>query len=158
MTPTPRTDAIAHRGYGPTAYITEMTDFARQLERELAVWKHDVKLLEAELQKFDQATIEWWCEYQDLKAKAGDDRAEIAAQREQVAILRSDEKRLVAFAKTYRMNAEILSDKLASERELADKLAETLANVQGDYATTGAIITQEVAESLAAWEEARNKA
>ena len=39
MTPetlTPRTDAIAHRGYGPTAYIAEMTGLARQLERELA--------------------------------------------------------------------------------------------------------------------------
>ena len=70
MTPTPRTDAIAHRGYGPTAYIAEMTGLARQLEHELAVWKHDVKLLEAELQKFDQTAIEWWCEYQDLKAKA----------------------------------------------------------------------------------------
>ena len=77
MTPTPRTDAIAHRGYGPTAYITEMTNLARQLESALAVWKHESKRLEAELQKFDQATIEWWCEYQDLKAKAGDDRAEI---------------------------------------------------------------------------------
>lgn len=123
MTSTPRTDAIAHRGYGPTAYIKAMTEFARQLERELAVWKHESKRLEAELQKFDQAAIEWWCEYQDLKAKAGDDRAELAA-----------------------------------ERELADGLAETLANVQGDYASTGAIMTQEVAESLAAWKEARNEA
>lgn len=120
MTPTPRTDAIAHRGLGSVAYIAEMTDLARQLERELAVWKHESKRLEAELQKFDQAAIEWWCEYQDLKAKAGDDRAELTA-----------------------------------ERALADGLAETLANVQGDYATTGAIITQEVAESLAAWKKAR---
>ena len=36
MTPTPRTDAIAHRGYGPTAYMAEMTDFARKIEAELA--------------------------------------------------------------------------------------------------------------------------
>ena len=36
MTPTPRTDAIAHRGLGSVAYIAEMTDFARQLERDLA--------------------------------------------------------------------------------------------------------------------------
>ena len=36
MTPTPRTDAIAHRGYNESAYIAEMTDMARQLERELA--------------------------------------------------------------------------------------------------------------------------
>ena len=70
MTPTPRTDAIAHRGLGSVAYIAEMTNLARQLERELAVWKHDVNLLEAELEKFDQAAIEWRCEYQDLKAKA----------------------------------------------------------------------------------------
>ena len=35
-TPTPRTDAIAHRGYNESAYIAEMTDLARQLERELA--------------------------------------------------------------------------------------------------------------------------
>ena len=70
MTPTPRTDAIAHRGLGSVAYIAEMTDFARDLEREIAVWKHDVKLLEAELEKFDEKAILWWCEYQDLKAKA----------------------------------------------------------------------------------------
>ena len=70
MTPTPRTDAIAHRGLGSVAYIAEMTDFARQLESELAVWKHESKRLEAELEKFGQAAIEWWCEYQDLKAKA----------------------------------------------------------------------------------------
>ena len=78
-TPTPRTDAIAHRGLGSVAYIAEMTELARQLEREIA-----------------------------------------------------------------------------AERALADKLAETLANVQGDYATTGAIMTQEVAESLAAWEKSRS--
>lgn len=38
MTPetsTPRTDAIAHRGYNESAYIAEMTDLARELEREL---------------------------------------------------------------------------------------------------------------------------
>lgn len=44
---------------------------------------------------------------------------------------------------------------LAAERALADKLAETLANVQGDYATTGAITTPEVDTALAAWKEAR---
>ena len=35
MTPTPRTDAIAHQGLGSVAYIAEMTSFARELEREL---------------------------------------------------------------------------------------------------------------------------
>lgn len=33
---TPRTDTIAHFGHHPGAYIAKMTDFARQLEQELA--------------------------------------------------------------------------------------------------------------------------
>jgi hypothetical protein len=37
---------------------------------EVAVWRHKAKQLEAELAKFDETAIEWWCEYQDLKAKA----------------------------------------------------------------------------------------
>jgi chromosome segregation ATPase len=37
---------------------------------ELAVWHHEAKRLGAELAKFDETAIEWWCEYQDLKAKA----------------------------------------------------------------------------------------
>ena len=37
---------------------------------EIAVWKHEAKRLEAELETFDEKAIEWWCEYQDLKAKA----------------------------------------------------------------------------------------
>jgi uncharacterized small protein (DUF1192 family) len=97
MNDTPRTDAIAHRGYNESAYISEMTGLSRQLEREnqtfraaqkacedcdaprvdriaelereLAVWKHEAKRLEAELAKFDETAIEWWLEYQDLKAK-----------------------------------------------------------------------------------------
>jgi hypothetical protein len=41
-----------------------------ELERELAAWKHEAKRLEDQLAKFDETAIEWWCEYQDLKAKA----------------------------------------------------------------------------------------
>jgi chromosome segregation ATPase len=41
-----------------------------ELEREIAVWKHEAKRLEDEFAKFDETAIEWWCEYQDLKAKA----------------------------------------------------------------------------------------
>ena len=37
---------------------------------QVAVWKHESKRLEAELETFAQTAIEWWCEYQDLKAKA----------------------------------------------------------------------------------------
>ena len=50
-TPTPRTDAIAHRGLGSVAYIAEMTDFARQLESALGLWKHESKRLEEELEQ-----------------------------------------------------------------------------------------------------------
>lgn len=64
MTPetsTPRTDAIAHRGYNESAYIAEMTDLARQLERELF------------------ACREWSSKLADV---ADDLRAELAAERE----------------------------------------------------------------------------
>ena len=57
--------------------IDDLCDHAERMGRELAVWKHESKRIEAELEKFDERAIEWWCEYQDLKAKAGDDRAEI---------------------------------------------------------------------------------
>ena len=50
MTPTPRTDAIAHRGYGPTAYIAELTGLARPLERELAELRKNTSELIASLQ------------------------------------------------------------------------------------------------------------
>ena len=92
---------------------------------------------------------------------------ELAAEREQVAILRSDEKRLVAFAKTYRMNAEVLSDSLAAERALADRLAETLRfideecdwNEGGDYGSVtygDNRIGPACDKALAAWKEARS--
>lgn len=104
MKPTPRTDAaqLPDGEYrGPLVW----SDFARQLERELAdkseslafqtqlnrevierekqtfaelaaereqvaVWKHEARRLADELEKFDEKAISWWCEYQDLKAKA----------------------------------------------------------------------------------------
>ena len=50
--------------------IDALCDHAERMGREIAVWKHDVKRLEAELETFDEAAIMWWCEYQDLKAKA----------------------------------------------------------------------------------------
>ena len=57
--------------------IDALCDHAERMGREIAIWKHDVKRLEDELEKFDEKAIMWWCEYQDLKAKAGNDRAEI---------------------------------------------------------------------------------
>jgi predicted nuclease with TOPRIM domain len=57
--------------------VDALCDHAERMERELAVCKHDVKRLEAELETFDEAAIVWWCEYQDLKAKARSDQSEI---------------------------------------------------------------------------------
>jgi hypothetical protein len=57
--------------------IDALCDHAERMGREIAVWKHDVKRLEAELETFDEAAIVWWCEYQDLKAKARSDQSEI---------------------------------------------------------------------------------
>lgn len=96
-TPTPRTDAeeIVWNDIGWSAGMIELArDLERELEQErqdrkqadldclralgerndmraeIAVWKHEAKRLEAELEKFDETAISWWCEYQDLKAKA----------------------------------------------------------------------------------------
>ena len=68
MTPTPRTDAAIAASDGQWSFT--LRDLAQELERELAVWKHEAKRLEAELETFDEQAIIWWCEYQDLKAKA----------------------------------------------------------------------------------------
>jgi hypothetical protein len=68
MRPTPRTDAAIAASDGQWSF--PLRDLAQEMERELVVWKHEVKRLEAELEKFDEQAIEWWCEYQDLKAKA----------------------------------------------------------------------------------------
>ena len=51
--------------------------------------------------------------------------------------------------------ADDLRAELAAERALADRLAETMANVQGDYASTGAIVLPEVDTAIALWKEAR---
>jgi len=45
-------------------------DRLEDLEMEVAVWKQESKRLATELDYFDETSINWWCEYQDLKAKA----------------------------------------------------------------------------------------
>jgi hypothetical protein len=56
LMPTPRTDAIAHRGLGSVAYIAEVTGLARQLERELAA----ERALADRLRKSAQALVDRW--------------------------------------------------------------------------------------------------
>jgi chromosome segregation ATPase len=68
MSDTPRTDAAIAASDGQWSFV--LRDLAQELERELAVWKHEAKRMEAELETFDEQAIIWWCEYQDLKVKA----------------------------------------------------------------------------------------
>lgn len=84
MTPetsTPRTDAIAHRGYNESAYIAEMTDLARQLERELFANHEATKLmgkwLEDERALADRLAgeLQWWGDYCGDSAPASIDLA-----------------------------------------------------------------------------------
>ena len=53
--------------------------------------------------------------------------------------------------------AAMLEGDLEQERALADRLAETLANIQGDYASNGALVIEEVDTALASWKQARGK-
>jgi predicted nuclease with TOPRIM domain len=50
--------------------IDALCDHAERLDAELAVWKHEAKRLEDQLKAFNETAIQWWCEYQDLKARA----------------------------------------------------------------------------------------
>ena len=47
MSATPRTDAIAHRGYGPDVYIAKTTNLCRELERELNFERKAAKQIHA---------------------------------------------------------------------------------------------------------------
>ena len=182
MTPTPRTDAIAHRRYNESAYIAEMTDTARKLERELAKmtenWgracniaaddgfranrlERELAQWQAELSKVMPPDFkDWW---ENSKAEwplvarlviEGKNR-ELAAKDEEITILRSDEKRLVGFAKTYRARADDLDDTLAAERTLADRLAETMRQIADGC--NDAWCRDDATVALAAWKEARHE-
>lgn len=168
MTPetlTPRTDAqpwinrYPEYHEGATRWVT--ADFARQLERELAELRKNASELIASLQtetdsvERELAEVTQSLAFQtqlnrELIEREKQTFAELAAEREQVAILRSDEKRLVAFAKTYRMNAEILSDKLAAERELADRLAIAIEQVLPAFGAGG-----DLSKAWDTWNKAR---
>jgi hypothetical protein len=79
---------------------------------------------------------------------------ELADALEQVAILRSDEKRLAEFTKVYRLRADEADDKLDAERALADRLAGEL-QWWGDYCGDNAPASIDL--TLAAWKEARRE-
>jgi hypothetical protein len=70
MTPDEIAAKLESGDYSAEMLMQHLIRHHNRLERELAVWKHEAKRLEAELETFDEQAIIWWCEYQDLKAKA----------------------------------------------------------------------------------------
>lgn len=64
MSDTPRTDS---QGYGDGRHPYVPIEFARQLERELAVWKHEAGLLREQLAKADKALADNISIFIDLK-------------------------------------------------------------------------------------------
>ena len=101
MTPTPRTDAAIAVSDGQWSFV--LRDLAQELERELA---ESTESLDFQTQ-LNREVIE-------LEKKTF---GELAAEREQITILRSDEKRLVGFTKTYRLRADEAEAKLEQERQ-----------------------------------------
>ena len=101
MTPTPRTDAAIAASDGQWSF--PLRDLAQELERELAESTESLAFqtqLNREVIELEKKTL-----------------AELAAEREQITILRSDEKRLVGFTKTYRLRADEAEAKLKQERQ-----------------------------------------
>jgi hypothetical protein len=101
MTPTPRTDAAIAASDGQWSFV--LRDLAQELERELAESTESLAFqtqLNREVIELEKKTF-----------------AELAAEREQITILRSDEKRLVGFTKTYRLRADEAEAKLEQERQ-----------------------------------------
>jgi small-conductance mechanosensitive channel len=76
---------------------------------------------------------------------------ELEQEREQVTILRSDEKRLMQFAKTYRLRADEAEAKLAAERALSNEMASQLEHASFAYDPGGC------QKMFAAWKEARRE-
>jgi hypothetical protein len=74
-TPTTRTDSVAHRGHNESAYIAEMTELARTLERELAAERIKLRAMRAALESVADA---WHASHETNPFRAGDVMLEIA--------------------------------------------------------------------------------
>ena len=70
MTPTPRTEAAIKASNGQWSYA--LRDLAESMERELAVWKHEVKILREELDSERENAISIFIELHELKQKHHD--------------------------------------------------------------------------------------
>ena len=85
--PTPRTNAIAHRGYPEPSYIVEMTDLARTLERELTETERlrfgadaDRRRLRAEVERWKTVAAQMTAEREHNANEASRLRAELQAK------------------------------------------------------------------------------
>jgi hypothetical protein len=91
MNDTPRTDAIAHRGYNESAYIAEMTGLARELERKLAESTESLAFqtqLNREVIELEKKTLG---ERNDARAKLASLKATIADPDEvELAMIRGE--------------------------------------------------------------------
>jgi hypothetical protein len=67
MTPTPRTDAAIAASDGQWSFT--LRDLAQQMERELAVWKHEVKTLRDQLKAEHETAISLFIELHELKER-----------------------------------------------------------------------------------------
>jgi hypothetical protein len=70
MTPTPRTDAAIRASNGQWSFA--LRDLAESMERELEVWKHEVKILREELEAERENAISLFIELHELKQKHHD--------------------------------------------------------------------------------------
>jgi hypothetical protein len=70
MTPTPRTEAAIKASNGQWSYA--LRDLAESMERELAVWKHEAKILREELDSERENAISIFIELHELKQRNHD--------------------------------------------------------------------------------------
>ena len=70
MMTTPRTEAAIKASNGQWSYA--LRDLAESMERELAVWKHEVKILREELDSERENAISIFIELHELKQKHHD--------------------------------------------------------------------------------------
>ena len=67
MTPTPRTDAAIAASDGQWSFT--LRDLAQEMERELAVWKHEVETLRDQLKADHETAISLFIELHELKER-----------------------------------------------------------------------------------------
>jgi hypothetical protein len=64
---TPRTDAAIAASDGQWSFV--LRDLAQEMERELAVWKHEAKRLEDQLKAEHETAISLFIELHELKQR-----------------------------------------------------------------------------------------